>query len=321
MLEYPPKGGDSMKLDFNETVKNFLEYQKSNLKFQSYLKVERDYKLHIIPYFENKNIEDITKKDILNWTIYIQNKELSSSTKSHIKTEFDRFYDYLILYYDFTSNLSRSIPNFKKTFSDKSCQNVWTIKEFNKFIKCCKNDIEYYTLFYFLFYTGLRLGEVLALQWKDLDTKKVIISKSLSESYKDGKRIIQSTKNNHDREKCIDFFTYQKLMRLRNYYIKKFSDFNNNFYIFGANKNLACTTIRRKKNFYCKLAGVKQIRIHDFRHSRGSIVYQKTKNIKIVQEELGHIDANVTINTYVHAFEKDKKRANLLLNLIHFRLF
>lgn len=309
-----------MELTFNEACQEFLEYEKRNLKFQSFNQCKKNFKLHIIPFFKNKKIKEISKKDILAWQNYIQNKGLSNNTNSQIKTKLDQLYDFLVMYYDVTQNISRIIPNFKKNRIPLN-NNIWTMKEFRKFIKVSKNDIEYHTLFYFLFFTGVRLGEALALTWNDFEQKKVIIHKSLSQVYSDGKRIIQTTKNNQDRIKDLDFFTRYKLKRLRAYYIKNFSDFNNNFYVFGGKTPLACTTIRRKKNKYCKLARVKQIRIHDFRHSRGSLVYQKTHNIKIVQEELGHIDSKVTINTYIHAYDNDKKRAALLLNLLHLKIF
>ena len=96
-------------------------------------------------------------------------------------------------------------------------------------------------------------------------------------------------------------------------------NFNDNFYIFGGTNPLAPTTIERKKNKYCKIAGVKQIRIHDFRHSHASMLYSGNVNIKYIQERLGHADISTTLNTYVHLnkeYEKKVIRALLIQKLL-----
>lgn len=309
-----------MELTFYEACQEFLKYEKRILKMQTYSLCERNFNLHIIPFFKDKKIKNITKKDILDWQSYVENKGLTSRFNASLQTKLNQLYDFLVTFYDIPQNIPRSIPKFKRVKS-KTNQNIWSIQEFKKFMKVSKRDIEYHTLFYFLFFTGVRLGEALALTFEDIEQKKVNIRYSLSQEYRNGKRIKQSTKNGFDRIIVIDFFTRYKLKRLQKYYNKKYNNFNNKFYVFGGIQPLACTTIRRKKNEYCKMARVKQIRIHDFRHSHGSILYQKTKNLKIVQDRLGHLDSKVTLNTYIHACDNDKKRVLGTLNLLHLKIF
>lgn len=50
--------------------------------------------------------------------------------------------------------------------------NFWTLEEFNKFITILKDDTKYETLFYLLFYSGMRIGEALALNYADFDFKE-----------------------------------------------------------------------------------------------------------------------------------------------------
>ena len=64
----------------------------------------------------------------------------------------------------------------------------------------------------------------------------------------------------------------KELIELKEYYTRELKKFNDNLFVFGANKPLAPTTIERRKNKYCEMAGVKQIRIHDFRHSHASML-------------------------------------------------
>ena len=58
--------------------------------------------------------------------------------------------------------------------------------------------------------------------------------------------------------------------------------------------------IRVRKNDDCKKAGVKQIRIHDFRHSCASLLISKGANITLVSKYLGHAKIDETLNTYSH---------------------
>ena len=61
--------------------------------------------------------------------------------------------------------------------------------------------------------------------------------------------------------------------------------------------------LRRRKNENAKKAGVKQIRIHDFRHSCASLLINNGANITMVAKYLGHSKIDETLNTYSHMFK------------------
>lgn len=56
------------------------------------------------------------------------------------------------------------------------------------------------------------------------------------------------------------------------------------------------------KNEYVKKAGVKQIRLHDFRHSCASLLIYKGVSINVVSKFLGHPKIEETLNTYTHLY-------------------
>ena len=72
--------------------------------------------------------------------------------------------------------------------------------------------------------------------------------------------------------------------------------------------------LRDRKNKICDLAGVKKIRIHDFRHSCASLLISKGANVTLVAKYLGHSKIEETLNTYSHMFESD---LNNLINTIN----
>ena len=61
--------------------------------------------------------------------------------------------------------------------------------------------------------------------------------------------------------------------------------------------------LRRKKNDNAEKAGVKQIWIHDFRHSCASLLINDGANVTMVAKYLGHAKIEETLNTYSHIFQ------------------
>ncbi len=76
-------------------------------------------------------------------------------------------------------------------------------------------------------------------------------------------------------------------------------------FIFGDAYPLATTTIQNRKNNNCKKANVKQIRIHDFRHSCASLLINQGASITLISKYLGHSDKATTLNTYSHMFHNE----------------
>lgn len=83
--------------------------------------------------------------------------------------------------------------------------------------------------------------------------------------------------------------------------------------MFGFNKPLANTTIDKARERYIKLAGVKRISSHCFRHSHATYLLTSGIDIKSVSERLGHKDVKETLNTYAHVLRGNKSK---ILNLL-----
>ena len=97
---------------------------------------------------------------------------------------------------------------------------------------------------------------------------------------------------------------------------QKYEGFNDDWYIFGGIKPLAPTTIGRKKDRYSALAGVKKIRIHDFRHSHAFLLLSFGVPITVISQRLGHSDINMTLNTYSHLMPRDEDKAINMINTL-----
>jgi len=65
-------------------------------------------------------------------------------------------------------------------------------------------------------------------------------------------------------------------------------NFTDDYRICGAERSVRDTTVQRKNEKYAKMAGLKVIRIHDFRHSHVSVLANENINIQEVARRLGH---------------------------------
>lgn len=83
---------------------------------------------------------------------------------------------------------------------------------------------------------------------------------------------------------------------------EKIPGFNDNFFVAGDMLPICSNTLTNNKNVNCKLANVKQIRLHDFRHSYASLLINNGINVTLVAKYLGHTKIEETLNTYSHMF-------------------
>ena len=104
------------------------------------------------------------------------------------------------------------------------------------------------------------------------------------------------------------------LLKLKQEDKELFIGFNDSFFVAGDNRPLVDSTIRERKNSNCKKAGVKQIRIHDFRHSCASLLIHKGASINIVAKYLGHTKIEETLNTYSHLYTNALSDITNLIN-------
>ena len=79
----------------------------------------------------------------------------------------------------------------------------WTYEEFQKFIQATKDDINAYTIFNLFFYSGMRMGELLALTLNDFDFEKNTITINKSFTVVDGEQITKKTKTEKAKERLL----------------------------------------------------------------------------------------------------------------------
>lgn len=169
------------------------------------------------------------------------------------------------------------------------------------------------------FYTGMRKGEIHGLRWSDIDGKYISVKRSISQKVKGDDRITPPKNKSSIRTLQIP----KPLIEILNEHkerCKIFDGFSEENYICGANKPLRDSTIQKRNIKFAQLAGIKTIRIHDFRHSHASLLANEGINIQEVARRLGHSDVEMTWNTYSHLYPREEERAVAVLDEIILKL-
>src|SRR5574344_306843 len=185
---------------------------------------------------------------------------------------------------------------------------VYTPEEFDQFLSV-EDDPRYRILWLTLYYCGLRIGEARGLQWKDIDwnKKKLLINKQvLSINNYSSSFYIADTKtpkSNRIIPICYDLYDdlFKEYERL-----KEYVNFNDDFFCFGNDEGLTPLTYaqaQRRKGVIAEKAGMKEIRLHDFRHSCASLLINSGAPVSVVSKYLGHANSTETLNTYSHMFD------------------
>ncbi len=295
---------NTTNLTIKELKKDYLNYQKDRLRISSYesTRIELSY----TDILDNIKVKDLNIKHINNWKNYINEKNFSIGYKNTIYRKLRALLNYGNKFYDLNINVLNKMENFSDKSELKKEMLFYTKEEFKDFIKN-ETDLKWICFFNTLFFCGLRQGEALALNWKDIDFKNgtMNINKSLCNRIKGEKYLILPTKTKGSNRKIP--IPKNLLIKLNNLYnnMKKYENFNEDWFVFGNIFPLATTTIQKRRDKLVMISGVKRIRIHDFRHSCASLLISSGANITLIARFLGHQNISTTLNVYSHFYKSD----------------
>lgn len=297
---------------FEDAYNSYLQLGTKHLKKQSLETFHKNFNLHIMPYFKGYDIYSLNKLDILKWKNIIIDRNFSNSFNNNLYVVFNLFLQFCCDYLDLTNNYVKELGNFKKKYEEKKTD-FYTLDEFNLFINCVSNNI-YKQFFNFMFFTGVRPGEAMALRFSDLDYDHIHIRHTLTTK---GGRTLDTPKNiSSNRSIIIDDDLLNELCKLKEYYIKQYNDECFDYYIFGGIKPLAPTSINRIKLKACSEANIRPITLHQFRHSHATLLLQCGISINDISKRLGHSKISTTLDIYIHNDLGQEKRILSILNSV-----
>ena len=189
---------------------------------------------------------------------------------------------------------------------------VLTVANHKKILDFIKNNFTFRNLgIYISLTTGLRIGEICAMKWEDIDTNNgtIGVNRTIERIYiaegnhKHTKLVINTPKTKNS---CREIPMSRELLTM----VKPLKKvMNQNFYVLTNEEKP--TEPRTYRNYYNRLLeklGIPKLKYHGLRHSFATRCIESNCDYKTVSVLLGHANITTTLNLYVHPNIEQKKR-------------
>ncbi len=207
------------------------------------------------------------------------------------------------------------LPEFKRpaeTIKKKPIL-VFTGSEQRKLFSLLYQEIDPHKIAILLcLHTGLRLGELCALKWKDIDlcSRLLMVDRTVQRLYTEGhstKTILLETapKSEHSkREIPLSSGSAELLLRFRN----EQEPAGHERYLFGGQKPLEPRTLQAHYRRFLKEADIPYKNFHTLRHTFATNCIESGTDVRSLSEILGHANVQITLDRYVHPSMDTKRR-------------
>ncbi len=278
-------------IKFGKIVEYYLDDMKQRVRpttFQTKQYVIND---KILPYFKDMSIGMITANDIRRWQDDLIRRGYADTYLRTIHEQLSAVMNYAVKYYDLPKNPCLAAGSMGKGTASE--MEIWTLEEFHQFMGVMEDRPMCYMAFLILFWTGLRLGEMLGLTIADIDlvNRTVRVNKSLQRIH--GYDIITEPKTpKSNRLVSMPQLLADKLEK----YIANMGASNPEARIVP----LSRTVLGREFKRGIRRSGVKDIHIHCLRHSYTALIASLGASPVEAAERLGHENVKTTLNIYSH---------------------
>lgn len=299
---YKIRQENNLDMTFGEFWKLYTEDVKNYVKLNTWLTKEHIVDTKILPYFRNLKMNEITPGDVRKWQNemvafrYENGKCYSQTYKKTMHNILSAIFNHACRFYNLKSNPARQAGNMGR--EEKKEMLFWTTEEYKKFSEAVIDKPVSFYAFEMLYWTGMRLGELLALTLADIDfeNKKLHITKSYQ--YINGEDIITDPKTEKSRRDVV----------IPDFLVEELRQFIGMLYGYGRDDRIFQITksyLHHEMSRGAKAAGVKRIRIHDLRHSHISLLIRLGFSAVAIGNRVGHESQTITFH-YAHMFPTEQ---------------
>ncbi|PGS03258.1 site-specific integrase [Bacillus pseudomycoides] len=316
--------------DFGEEWKK--KYAINNLSPQTYETYCSHLKLRILPALGNMKLEDIKPMHLITLADQLKNdtrkdgKEgtLSPATINYvirvIKNIFKRAHEWQLI----RRNPAEKLTKLKDEYQIKEPYDLEETRQIMSFLE--REETMYQILFQLAIMTGFRRGELLGLEWKDINLEDGTVTVRQAVSYANSQYHIKEPKTRTSKRTIsIPASLIEKLKRYKNDCNEKrlscgdLWEAGEYFFVFSSwhGKPLYPSHITKKWHKFTKKHELRHVNFHGLRHTSATLLLEAGENMKVISSRLGHSRINTTIDIYTHSLQSaDRGASSKLESLI-----
>ena len=314
---------------FRDLYNKFMDHKQKTIKERTYRDLKVKCEKNLLPYWEKFKVKDIRLQHVMDFQnklldmtytrhtkvdgkIVAEDVQYSNETIEIIQTRLKAIFKYGVNIGMINNLQLISFESVKRTNEPKKEMLFWHPEEYNQFINVV-DDITFAAMYNVLYWCGLRIGEVLALTWNDVDLFAKTIK--VSKTYNNHHHILTTPKTQQSYrtvimpDKC--YCSIKELRALQ----EQCEGFSNDSFLFGFNKPFDDNKVHRYTDKWIQQAGVKKIRIHDFRHSHVSLLINLGFPAFDIAKRMGH-SVDMVNNRYGHWFDNAQQKMVDKLNSV-----
>lgn len=300
------------KISFADFIDNWLENEmKFKIEETTYHSYRNIIVNHVKPYFKDMQLQKLQPINLQEYYNKLLRKGFSSNTIHKHHANIHKALKYALRMGIVARNVSDAVDLPKR---ERFRPNTYNKEEFDKLFEAIKGTyIE--TPVLITAFMGLRRGEVLGLQWKNIDLESNIIQIKVSRTRISRNEIIKGTKNSSsERELAIPDEIHNHLEQLKIKQAENKTLFGDGYY---DNDYVCCrpdgslvgiSYVTQKLKSILKANKLKPLRFHDVRHSYATIMHENGLSLKDLSDQLGHCNIHITADIYTHPTLETKKR-------------
>lgn len=284
---------------FTQAARDWLAQIMEKRKLSTYVKYSLIYQNHIESNFQGAVLSEITN-------LFVKEKlpdSLSDSVRKSVYCVLNQILKAAAVRY------SLKMDPLRKPDSETRCKpvKVFSKKEQKRIISVLYRNTDLFKMAVLsVLFTGLRLGELCALKWTDIDfeNKILTVSRTVQRLYAEGHRtktilMEMAPKSGHSRREIpLSAAALELLIRFR----------SDKEYVFGGDKPMEPRTMQYHFKKILKEAGVTDMNFHILRHTFSTNCVEDGMDVKSLSELLGHSNVQITLNRYVHPSMEVKRR-------------
>jgi integrase len=309
-------------LSFKSVSEEWLKNSQHQLKESSVIKYMNILKNHLYPKYGDMNIEDFNIKDISDFSVRLLNSGganktgLSPKTVSSILSVLKSIFEYA------EKSKGFNMPDISSISVKQNAKpmRVLSVTEQNKLNQYLYENLSLTNVGILIcMYTGIRIGEICALKWKNVSFSEhcIFIESTMqrlqqqTSGYYKTKIVISEPKS------CCSI---RRVPIPDNLYetLKNLHQNPDCFLLTGDVKEiLEPRTLQNRFKAVIKKCGIQNANFHSLRHTFATRCVEVGVDVKSLSEILGHASVNITLNKYVHpSMEQKLKNINMLSDLL-----